>query len=258
MTGTRESAETRQSGLSVFAERISHLWWGPLLGGLVSIGLGLAILSNSWTFKVLVVVTGILFIARGLVLALSPSYASGAFGAQVAAGVLGVIAGIVLIVWPGPTLLALAFFVGVWLVLSGGFHIVTAITNRRQLSYWGLMVVMGVLELLLGIWAMRRPELTLALIIVILGLWAVITGVMLCVVAFEVRNVGKRLAALANSAGGDPAQVTHELDRLAQLQLVGQLSPEEYAHLKAALLATAPAAPPMPAAAPPPRQPSAN
>ena len=203
MTGTRESADTRQNRLPVLAERISHLWWGPLLGGLVSIGLGLAILSNAWTFKVLVVVTGILFIARGLVLAFSPSYASDSFGAQVAAGVLGVIAGIVLIVWPGPTLLALAFFVGVWLVLSGGFHIVTAITNRRQLSYWGLMVVMGVLELLLGIWAMRRPELTLALIIVILGLWAVITGVMLCVVAFEVRSVGKRLAAQANSAASD-------------------------------------------------------
>jgi uncharacterized membrane protein HdeD (DUF308 family) len=231
MTGTREGAETRQSGLPVLAERISHLWWGPLLGGLVSIGLGLAILSNAWTFKVLVVVTGILFIARGLVLALSPSYASDSFGAQVAAGVLGVIAGIVLIVWPGPTLLALAFFVGVWLVLSGGFHIVTAITNRRQLPYWGLMVVMGVLELLLGIWAMRRPELTLALIIVILGLWAVITGVMLCVVAFEVRSAGKRLTAQTTSVGGDP---------------------------NTALLTTTPSAPPVPGAGPPPRQPSAN
>ncbi len=258
MSGTSERAEAR-AGLADFAERVTHLWWGPLLAGLVSVGLGLAILSSSWTIKALVVVTGILFIARGLALALSPSYASGAFAAQVVAGVLGIIAGIVLIVWPGPTLLALAFFVGVWLALSGGFHIVTSITNRRQLSYWGLMVVMGVIELLLGIWAMRRPDVTATLIIAILGLWAVITGVMLCVVAFEVRSVGKKLATLSTAtASGDPTQVTHELDRLAQLHLVGQLTPEEYAHLKAALLATMPTPPPVAPTGPPPRQPSAN
>jgi uncharacterized membrane protein HdeD (DUF308 family) len=45
-----------------------------------------------------------------------------------------------------------------------------------------------VIELLLGVWAMRRPEVTLSLLITIIGLWAVLTGVIYCVLAFEIRR----------------------------------------------------------------------
>jgi len=57
--------------------------------------------------------------------------------------------------------------------------------------------VLGVVELLLGVWAMRRPEATLALLITIIGLWAVITGVIYCVLAFEIRSAGRELAKTA-------------------------------------------------------------
>jgi len=52
--------------------------------------------------------------------------------------------------------------------------------------------------LLLGIWAMRRPEVTLALLITIIGLWAVATGVIYCVLAFEIRSASRELAKAAD------------------------------------------------------------
>jgi hypothetical protein len=48
---------------------------------------------------------------------------------------------------------------------------------------------------------MRRPEVTLSIVVVALGLWAVITGVLYCVLAFEVRHVARAVTAGATAAG---------------------------------------------------------
>jgi uncharacterized membrane protein HdeD (DUF308 family) len=218
------------------AAQLSALWWLPLLTGLVSVGLGLAVLAASWTVTALVVITGAVFIVRGLALMVSPAYAARSAGEQVVAGLAGIIAGIVLIAWPGPSLLVLAVFVGVWLVVSGGFNIVVSLARRRDLPHWGLTLLTGVVELLLGVWAMRRPEITLALIIVIVGLWAVITGVVNCVLAFEIRATGKALAESARTPSGDAADTADRLDRLGRLHDKGLLSSDEYAQVKEALL----------------------
>jgi uncharacterized membrane protein HdeD (DUF308 family) len=238
MSHTSELSPGAQQRLQQAAKQVSQLWWVPLLTGVVSVVLGLTILATDWTVHALVVVTGILFIARGLALAFSPAYASGSSGEQVVAGVLGILAGIAMVAWPGPTLLVLAFFVGIWLAVSGGFHIVESIARRHDMPYWGFTLALGVVELLLGIWAMRRPEVTLSLIIAVLGLWAIITGIIYCVLAFEVRNVGKELAEAASSGALDAAETTDRLDRLARLHAHGQLTTEEYEQLKAALLGT--------------------
>lgn len=231
-----EPAQDTRPPLQELAGQLSALWWLPLLTGLISIGLGLAILAIDWTVTALVVITGVVFVVRGLALAFSPAYAARSAGEQVIAGVAGIIAGIVLIAWPGPSLLVLAIFVGVWLAASGGFNIVTSIARRRDLPHWGVTVVLGVVELLLGVWAVRRPDITLGLIIVIVGLWAVITGVVYCVLAFEIRGAGKAFAESAREPSIDAGEAADRLDRLARLHDKGLLSGEEYARLKDALL----------------------
>jgi uncharacterized membrane protein HdeD (DUF308 family) len=169
-------------------EQVSHLWWVPLVVGLVSAGIGLGILAGDWDLTGLVVVTGLLLVIRGVAVMLSPHFAGASRYEHVFAGLLGVVTGVVLLAWPDATLLVLAFFVGAWLAVSGGFHIVLSYARRQALPHWGLSLVIGVVELLLGVWAMRRPEVTLDLIITIIGLWAVITGVVYCLLAFELRR----------------------------------------------------------------------
>ena len=178
----------QHSPLREVAEQVRHLWWVPLAAGLVSIGLGLAILATDWTVAALVVITGLVFIIRGIALVFSPAYAGRTAGEHVVAGLAAVITGIVLVAWPGPTLLVLAFFVGAWLTVSGSFHIISTFSRRQELPHWGFTFAVGVIEVLLGIWAMRRPEATLALLITLIGLWAVLTGIIYCVLAFEIRR----------------------------------------------------------------------
>ena len=192
-----------------------------------------AILATDWTVHALVVITGLVFVIHGIALAFSPAYAGRTSGEQVVAGIAGVIAG-VSGRWPGPSLLVLAFFVGAWLAVSGSFHIVTSLSRRRELPHWGFTFSVGVIDLLLGIWAMRRPEATLALLITIIGLWAVVTGVIYCALAFEIRGTARALAKATDDTERDAAQIA---DRLARLHAEGMLSTEEYTQLKASLLA---------------------
>ena len=217
-------------------EQIGHLWWVALVAGVVSIGMGLAVLAVDWTVTALVVFTGILLVLHGVALVLSPHYSSTQAHEHAIAGALGIVGGVVLLVWPDATLLVLAVLVGVWLAVSGGFQIVLSFSRRRELPSWGLSLGIGVVELLLGGWAMRRPEVTLSLVLTVIALWSIITGVLYCLLAFEVRRDAKALAESGPPESLDVAQVTDHLDRLDRLRAEGMLSPDEYARIRGEVL----------------------
>ena len=190
MTQSASAAETTQSLSGEPGGRtaqVNERWRIPLLAGLVSAALGLAVLAAGWSAGSLGVVTGLLFIVRGAALALNPAYAAKGSGEHVLAGVTGALAGLVLFAWPGPTGQVLVLFAGVWLVVSGGFQVVVSAARRRQLPCWRLTLALGVIELLLGLWAMRTPSATSVSTGAVLGIWAVMTGILLSVLAFEIR-----------------------------------------------------------------------
>jgi len=190
MTQSASAAETTQSLSGEPGGRtaqVNERWRIPLLAGLVSAALGLAVLAAGWSAGSLGVVTGLLFIVRGAALALNPAYAAKGSGEHVLAGVTGALAGLVLFAWPGPTGQVLVLFAGVWLVVSGGFQVVASAARRRQLPCWRLTLALGVIELLLGLWAMRTPSATSVSTGAVLGIWAVMTGILLSVLAFEIR-----------------------------------------------------------------------
>src|SRR4051812_35777283 len=78
------------------ADALSRRWWIPLVSGVILFAFGLAILATDWTVKALVVVTGLLFIVGGLALVFSPQHASASSGEHVIAGLVGVVAGVLL------------------------------------------------------------------------------------------------------------------------------------------------------------------
>jgi uncharacterized membrane protein HdeD (DUF308 family) len=190
---------TEESPLRQVGDQVGAMWWVPLVAGLLSIGFGIAILEIDWTVKALVVIAGITLVVRGVTLAFNPSYAADGAGEQVFAGIVTAIAGIVLIAWPEPTLLVLAFIFGGLLAVSGGFHVVSCVARRRHMTHWLFGVAIGVVELLLGIWVMRRPDVTLSLVVTVLGLWTIITGVIYCILAFEIRSVAHEVSTAAPS-----------------------------------------------------------
>jgi len=175
------------------AEMVARNWWIFLLSGIISLVFGLLILSIDWSLNGLAAFIGTLFILQGAAYLITPPLDGGTRSTNVVLGLLGIAAGIVLLAWPDKGLYTLGVFIGAWVVASGLLHIVGAFVNRHA-PHWWLVLVLGLIEVPIGIWAMRRPGLTLAVIVTLAGAWAVVTGIWQCLIAFEVRNLPRRLS----------------------------------------------------------------
>jgi uncharacterized membrane protein HdeD (DUF308 family) len=178
------------------ADEVAPYWPFLLVGGIVSVIFGALILSVDWSVDSLATFIGVLFMIQGLSLALTRPLDGTGRGSNVLAGAIAGAAGIALLVWPDKGLVTVGVFVGIFVLSSGLLHIVGSLANR-QTPYWWLVLVLGLIEVPIGVWAMRRPGLTLAVIVTLTGAWAIVTGIWQCVIAFEVRNLPRRMRAAA-------------------------------------------------------------
>jgi len=95
----------------------------------------------------------------------------------IAAGVLGAIAGILALVYPEITLLALALIAGINLLLLGVLSLVDAFSDDGDTTSRVLAAVLGLLGIMAGLVVMRRPGESLLAVLIVLGIWLVVTGI---------------------------------------------------------------------------------
>lgn len=101
--------------------------------------------------------------------------------------VVGVIAGLVAIFSPVTAGFALAWVLGVWLMLRGVLEIVSAFTQQQSAPRW-LLVLGGVFWLVAGWLIAGSPEVAALAIALWLGVLAIVWGVVLLAVGFLVRR----------------------------------------------------------------------
>lgn len=173
------------------AEEVAKDWWIFLIGGIISLVFGALILAVDWGVDSLAAFIGALFIIEGVAWGVTRPLDGGTRSTNLIAGGLAIAAGIALLVWPGRGLYTLAVFIGIFVVVSGLIHIVGALTNRYAPQWW-LVLALGLIEVPIGIWAMRRPGTTLAVIVTLAGAWAIVTGIWQILIAFDVRSLPRR------------------------------------------------------------------
>ena len=171
------------------AQQIARNWWLLLLNGAVLIVAGFLIFSIDWTIRDLATFIGALFIVQGVATALTTGIDARVRRMNVLTGLLSIAAGVAIIVWPEPGLLAVAIFLGAWLIVTGTIAISAAFAARRLLPQWWLLLIVGLLEIPLGVLALADPGTTLAALITVAGIWAVAIGVMRIVLAFEIKRL---------------------------------------------------------------------
>jgi len=187
------------------AEGIARNWSLLLLNGLLLIVAGALIFSIDWTIRDLATFIGALFIVQGAVEALTTGIGARVRRANVVVGLLSIAAGIAIIVWPGPGVVAVAIFLGAWLIVSGTLAITGAFAARRLLPDWWLLLIAGLLEIPLGVLALAAPGATLAALITVAGIWAVAIGVMRIVIAFQVKRLPADVDEAFSAAGNGKA-----------------------------------------------------
>jgi uncharacterized membrane protein HdeD (DUF308 family) len=171
------------------ATQIAKNWWVPLLNGLALMVAGVLVFSIDWTVQSLATFIGALFIFEGISYALVPGIDARVRRANVVSGLLSIATGIAIIAWPEPGIVAVAIFLGAWLIVSGTIAVSGAFAARPVLPYWWLLLLFGLLEIPLGVLALANPGATLAAIITVAGIWAVAIGVMRVVLAFEIKRL---------------------------------------------------------------------
>ena len=181
------------------AQRIGANWWVLLIVGIITAIAGLVVLSIDWTILTLSIFLGILFIFKGLGLVATPSVSGGSRGWNVFLGFLGILVGIAILSLPSfgvLSLLVFALFAGVWLVVWGIAHAVSAISNRYLVSYWWLGLVIGVVSVVAGILVLFDPIISLQVAVFLLGIWAIVTGISEMALSFEVKQLPEEIAVV--------------------------------------------------------------
>ncbi len=183
------------------AVEIAKSWWILLVSGIVVLIAGMIILDAKWTVSELATFVAIVLIFQGVMRAITPPLDGSSRGWTLGFGILEIIAGIVVLAWPGQTLLLIAIFIGAAIVVNGAVDIVGALANRHDVSYWWILLIIGIIEVPLGIYLLRRPGLTLAVAITIIGIWAVLVGILQIVLAFEIKHLPKAFDRIAEAQG---------------------------------------------------------
>jgi uncharacterized membrane protein HdeD (DUF308 family) len=98
-------------------------------------------------------------------------------------GVIAIVFGIVALASPGATLLSLAVVFGAYAFVSGVFAIIAAFGSRGRDAVW--YVLDGILGIAVGLAAMVFPTVAAQVLVVLVGLWAILTGIFEVIAGFE-------------------------------------------------------------------------
>jgi uncharacterized membrane protein HdeD (DUF308 family) len=92
-------------------------------------------------------------------------------------GGLGILLGVLVLVWPGLTVLSLVTLLSIWLLLVGVMSIVQGVRDVKN-GGWGWLgsVLLGILELGVGAYLVQRPGLTTLSIITLIALVFFVQG----------------------------------------------------------------------------------
>ena len=132
-----------------------HEHWGLFLAeGIILVILGLiAILLPPLATITFTIIIGWLFLISGIVGLVTTFWMRHApgFWWSLLSGILGVAAGIVLLIWPISGALSLTLLLSAFFIVEGVASIMYAIDHRNQLTgRWGWMLLSGIVDLILA------------------------------------------------------------------------------------------------------------
>lgn len=104
------------------------------------------------------------------------------------AGILGVLAAIVVFAMPVASAAILFYVVALWAVASGIADVIGAISLRKVVTGEWMLALSGVLSILLGVYMFARPVAGLLGLVWAISLYAIAAGIALILAGFRVRS----------------------------------------------------------------------
>lgn len=177
-------------------EALASLWWMPLIRGILLVLFGIlmftqpgaTLLSLLWFMGIYWIVDGVFSLIEGV-----RGHPKKSRLWLLISGVVSILAGLFIL---GNPLIAgllsgtfLAYLIGITILISGIMMIFAEREKDgvRQWSVWGL--IMGILYIFFGLFVITHPVVTLASLVWIFSIWAIVAGVIAIVMAFQLRRL---------------------------------------------------------------------
>src|SRR6195256_2803764 len=167
-------------------------WWLLALRGLVAVLFGLlafmwpgaTLITLVWLFGAFAMVNGIL----SLVLAAKTPKGYPKVGSLILGGLLGILAGLLAFIMPGITALGLLILIAAWAIVTGVMELMAAIRLRKIITNEWLLILAGLLSVAFGVLLILMPAAGALALIWWVGIWALVFGILLMVLAFRMRH----------------------------------------------------------------------
>lgn len=168
---------------------LARNWGWITFRGVVVLLFGLLTLLNpAITLVVLIIMFGAFALVDGVLMIISavanrrqqPSWKS-----LLVSGILAVLIGIMTLMLPGVTAITLLLLIAAWAIVTGIAAIVVAIRLRKEIEGEWLFILHGILSVLFGTILIVFPGAGALAMVLWIGAFAVITGILL--IAFSLR-----------------------------------------------------------------------
>ena len=165
-----------------------------ILTGILAVIVG--IIAIAWpnvTILALVILFAVYaFIAAGMqaARAFSSRDAGPVFG-HLLLGLIDLAAGVVALVWPGPTAYVLVIIVAAWALVGGVVEVVAGFGAGETAGTRALFIISGLVSVAFGILLFARPGVGAVTLALLFGLYSLIYGFSQITAGVQVRQLGK-------------------------------------------------------------------
>ena len=168
-----------------------------LFRGIAAVLFGIiALVWPNMTLSVLVFVFGVFATISGItavVAALRNTDFPG-WGWLLGEGILGILVGVIALVWPGITALAFLYLLAAWAILTGVFDVIAPLAYPMSGGRAVLTALTGVLSIIFGILIAAQPSSGLLAVVWLIGVYAILFGIMYIGIYFQARSLAASLA----------------------------------------------------------------
>jgi uncharacterized membrane protein HdeD (DUF308 family) len=168
---------------------LARRWWALALRGVIAVLFGLlTFFIPGITLISLVLLFGFYAILDGIFDIVSAMKAPFHHWPLLVEGIVGIVAGLVTFMWPAITAMVLVYLIAFWAILTGLLEIVAGIRLREVIANEMLLILMGVISTLFGILIIIFPGAGALAIIIWIGAYALVFGIILIALAFRLRS----------------------------------------------------------------------
>ena len=101
-------------------------------------------------------------------------------------GILGILFGLVALIFPGPTMLSLVLLFSAYTLVDGVAGIISAVRAiRRKEERWGWLIFEGAVNIAVAILAFLWPGMTVLAFVLLVAAWAIVSGALMTAAAFR-------------------------------------------------------------------------